>query len=98
MGNCISCGETLRRQRAYVFASEAFRQVYTGKAVLRCTACNLSQVDVSRVRDDLLSSYYARDYRVVAGAGPAPMFPSSGISNGPRRWPGSLPSIARKAQ
>lgn len=69
MAACVCCGGSLRRQRAYDFTSTAFRQVYVGNSVLRCTACNLSQVDVACVDNDLLSSYYAADYRVVAGAG-----------------------------
>lgn len=69
MSACVSCGGPLKSQRVYQFASKRFHQVYAGEGVLRCSACNLSQVDVEQVNNDLLTSYYQQDYRVVAGAG-----------------------------
>ncbi|MBX7457192.1 class I SAM-dependent methyltransferase [Qipengyuania sp. 1NDH17] len=69
MSTCVTCSGPLRFQRRYVFESDAFRRIYSGREVYRCEACNLSQVDTAKVDDAALTQYYREDYRKVGSAG-----------------------------
>lgn len=69
MARCVTCSGPLRFQRRYVFESDAFRRIYTGREVYRCEVCNLSQVDTAKVDDAALTEYYREDYRNVGSAG-----------------------------
>lgn len=69
MAICVTCGGELKYHREYDFRSDAFRKVYEGKEVFRCTQCGLSQVDVGKIDENALQSYYEDDYRNVAQTG-----------------------------
>lgn len=69
---CLACGDPLRVERPYAFASAAFRRIYHDASVYRCAGCDVVQADARAVDVAALSGYYAHDYRAVAKLGVAP--------------------------
>lgn len=68
-GTCVSCAGSLAHDRPYRFKSAVFRRSFRGSDVMRCTTCDLRQVDVGLVDDAALTNYYRSDYRSVARIG-----------------------------
>lgn len=71
MALCVLDGGELAPASQYVFKSQVFRSIYTGRNIFRCTRCGLRQIDVSRVNNAALTKYYQYDYRNVAKIGTA---------------------------
>lgn len=66
MAQCVLCDGKLEFLREYIFRTKEFKNIYKDNGVYQCPACDLVQIDTSKVTDSNLTEYYRYAYRNVA--------------------------------